>query len=252
MSEGLLAGRVALVTGAARGIGASICVGLARSGAAVIVNTRPGGSPPEETMEAIRDAGGHGEAIAADVGEGRQAEALVQEGLRRLGRLDILVNNAGTSHDGLLLEMSEQAWDAVFATNVRGAFNCLHAAVPHMIEERRGAIVNVSSVVADVGNVGATNYAASKGALNSLTRSAALELARFGIRINAVAPGVVETKIMERALARRRELLAKRIPMGRFATTEEIANVVVFLASDRASYITGEIIRVAGGMGLAC
>jgi NAD(P)-dependent dehydrogenase (short-subunit alcohol dehydrogenase family) len=147
--------------------------------------------------------------------------------------------------------MSADSWDEVFAANARGVFNCIRAVAPHMMERREGSIVNVSSVVADLGTLGASNYAASKGAVNSLTRSAAVELARFGVRVNAVAPGVVETRLMERVLGKRRKRLLERIPLGRFAEPEEVANVVLFLASDRASYITGEVIRVAGGMGLA-
>ncbi len=167
------------------------------------------------------------------------------------GRLDILVNNAGISRDALLMEMPGPAWEQVFATNVRGTFLCLQAAAQYMMEPRKGSIINISSVVADLGTVGAANYASSKGAINSLTRSAAVELARFGLRVNAIAPGVVETRLMARLLGKRRERLLERIPLGRFAQAEEVAHVVLFLASDHSSYITGEVIRVAGGLGLA-
>ncbi len=189
--------------------------------------------------------------MTADVADAEQAAGLIERVLAALGRVDVLVNNAAISRDALLLEMSAKSWDEVFAVNARGVFNCIRAVVPHMIERREGSIVNVSSVVADLGTLGASNYAASKGAVNSLTRSAAVELARFGIRVNAVAPGVVETRLMERVLGKRRQRLLERIPLGRFAEPEEVANAVLFLASDRASYITGEVLRVAGGMGLA-
>ena len=247
-----LSGRVAIVTGAARGLGQTISMGLARAGARVVINARPDGTSPAATAQAIQEAGGECHTVLADIASWDGADQLVRETVERFGRLDILVNNAGISQDSLLLEMREDAWDRVLATNVRGAFNCIRAAAPHMIEQRSGAIVNMSSVVADTGSIGAANYAASKGAINSLTRSAASELARFGIRVNAVAPGVVETKLMAEVLSKHRERLRKRIPLGRFANPEEVASVVLFLASDDATYITGEVIRVAGGLGLAC
>ena len=251
MREERLAGKVAVVTGAARGLGQTMSVTLAQAGAAVVVNGRPNGTDPGETVKAIEDMGGRGRAVIADVAEPRDADALLQAAIGEFGRLDILVNNAGVSQDALLIEMNSEAWDRVFAANVRAAFNCIKAAAPYMIEAGGGAIVNLSSVVADLGNIGATNYAASKGAVNSLTKSAAAELARFGIRVNAIAPGVVETQLMAKPLERRRDNLLKRIPLRRFARPEEIAKVVLFLASDDASYITGEVIRVAGGLGLS-
>jgi 3-oxoacyl-[acyl-carrier protein] reductase len=246
-----LDGRVAVVTGAARGLGQTISVTLAQAGATVVVNGRPNGTDPGETVKAIQEAGGRGHAVIADVTDPLGAEALVQETADRFERLDILVNNAGVSQDALLIEMSSEAWDRVFSANVRSAFNCIKAAAPRMIEAEGGSIVNISSVVADLGNIGATNYAASKGAVNSLTRSAAAELARFAIRVNAIAPGVVETELMAKPLERRRNTLMKRIPLRRFARPEEIAKALLFLASDDASYVTGEIVRVAGGLGLA-
>ncbi len=243
--------RVAVVTGGGQGIGRGICVALVRAGATVVAGVRPGGSSPDEVLEAMTEAGGLCCAIAADVSDGSQAQELMARVRSGYGRIDILVNNAGVHHDGLLLDMSEEAWERVFATNVRGTFNCTRAVAPHMIEERSGSIINISSIAAEQCGVGASNYVSSKGAINSFTRAAAVELARFGVRVNAVAPGVVETQMMTRVLDRARETMRKRIPLGRFAEPEEIANVVVFLASDRASYITGEVIRVAGGMGLS-
>jgi 3-oxoacyl-[acyl-carrier protein] reductase len=232
-------------------LGQQICLTLASAGAAVVVNGRPGGTSPEPVAETIRSDGGRSTAVLADVSVAGQAEGLMEKAISAFGRVDVLVNNAAMSRDALLLEMSAESWDEVLAANARGVFNCIRAASPHMMERREGAIVNLSSVVADLGTLGASNYAASKGAVNSLTRSAAVEMARFGVRVNAVAPGVVETRLMERVLGKRRKRLLERIPLGRFAEPEEVANVVLFLASDRASYITGEVIRVAGGMGLA-
>ncbi len=250
MSDARLAERVAIVTGAARGLGRTISVTLAQAGATVVVNGRPNGTDPGETVRAVREAGGRAYAVVADVAEPGDAEALIRETVATFGRLDILVNNAGVSKDALLIEMPSEDWDHVFEANVRSAFNCIKAAAPHMMESG-GAIVSLSSVVADLGNIGATNYAASKGAINSLTKSAAAELARFGIRVNAIAPGVVETELMAKPLERRRDSLVRRIPLRRFARAEEIARAVLFLASDDASYITGEVLRVAGGMGLS-
>ncbi len=243
--------RIAVVTGAGRGLGELISVTLAKAGALVVLNVRPGGTFAEATEKAIRDVGGRYHTITADISHAAEAKALTDEVRKRFNRLDILVNNAGISADSLLLEMTEEQWDRVFDVNVRGAFNCIQAVAPHMIEQRAGSIINISSVVADLGSIGAANYVASKGAINSLTRSAAIELARFGIRVNAVAPGVVETKLMDRVLDKHRTRLLERIPMRRFAQPEEVAEVVLFLASDHSSYLTGEIIKVAGGMGLA-
>jgi 3-oxoacyl-[acyl-carrier protein] reductase len=246
-----LKGRVAVVTGAAQGIGQSICTTLAAAGAVVVAGVRPGGTSSEAVMGEIAAAGGRGLAVAADVSDEAQAQALMVAAREAYARIDILVNNAGVSKDGLLFDLSREAWDQVLSVNVRGTFNCIQAVSPCMIEQRAGSIINISSVVADTGSIGAANYVASKGAINSLTRAAAAELARFGIRVNAVAPGVVETRLMTRVLDRDRERLRKNIPLGRFAEPREVAEVVTFLASDRASYITGEVIRVAGGMGLA-
>lgn len=245
-----LHGKIVVVTGGAQGLGAQICITLAAAGAAVVINARPGGTSPDETAAAIANAGGRAEMIVADVSDAKQAEELMTKTRAFFGQIDILVNNAGISRDALLLDMSEQAWDQVFATNVRGTMNCIRAATPHMIEQRRGAIVNISSVVADLGSIGAGNYAASKGAINALTRAAAVEFARFGIRVNAVAPGVVETRLMTRLLGKQRDRMLERVPLRRFAKPEEVADAVLFLASDRAAYITGEVLRVAGGMGL--
>jgi 3-oxoacyl-[acyl-carrier protein] reductase len=212
---------------------------------------RPGGTSCEAVLEAIAGVGGRGSAVAADVADEAQARDLMAAARAAHGRIDILVNNAGTSRDGLVFDLSREAWDRVLAVNVRGSFNCIQAVAPCMIEQRAGSIINISSVVADLGSIGAANYVASKGAVNGLTRASAAELARFGIRVNAVAPGVVATRLMARVLDRDRERIRKTIPLGRFADPREVADVVVFLASDSSSYITGEVIRVAGGMGLA-
>jgi 3-oxoacyl-[acyl-carrier protein] reductase len=251
LTERSLEGRVGIVTGGAQGIGRALCLALAAAGATVVVGTRPGGSSAEGVLGAIAERGGRGTAMAADVSDSEQAEGLIAQARSEHGRVDILVNNAGAHQDALLLEMTSQAWDRVFATNVRGTFNCTRAVAPIMIEQRSGSIINISSITADLCGVGASNYVASKGAINSFTRAAAAELARFGVRVNAVAPGVVETRMMTGVLNRAREAMRKRIPLGRFAGPEEIASVVAFLASDSASYITGEVIHVTGGMGLS-
>ena len=241
-----LSGRVALVTGASRGIGKAIATMLAGRGAVVVAAAR--GDNASAVAAAITEAGGKGESIALDVTEPGACEAAVAGVLQRHGRIDILVNNAGITRDQLMLRMKREDWDAVLATNLSAAFVLTQAALKPMLKQRGGRVVCISSVVGQGGNAGQANYAASKAGLIGFSKAVALEVASRGITVNVVAPGMIETD-MTRALpdATRTEWTT-RIPLRRLGTPEDIASAVGFLASDEASYITGQVVAVNGGM----
>jgi 3-oxoacyl-[acyl-carrier protein] reductase len=243
-----LHGRSALVTGGSRGIGRACCLMLARAGARVAVNYRVESPSAELLVDEIEAAGGEAFALAADVSLRSEAEMMVDETVSRFGRIDILVNNAGIWKGSPVEEMSDTEWDEMMAINLTGTFNCIRAAVPPMREARDGRIVNLSSTAGQRGEAFHSHYAATKGAVISLTKSLAAELAPHGILVNCVAPGWTATDMTREDLLgpRRHEILAS-IPLGRAATPEEIAGAVVFLASDLASFVTGEILNVNGG-----
>ncbi|MEW6321441.1 MAG: 3-oxoacyl-[acyl-carrier-protein] reductase [Acidobacteriota bacterium] len=239
-------GRVAIVTGASRGIGRAVAELLAARGATVVCAAR--GANAEGAVDAIRAAGGRAEAASADMTDTAALEALVAGAVHRHGRLDIVVSNAGITRDQLILRMKRADWDEVLATNLTGAFTLCQAAVKPMIRARYGRIVTVSSVVGQMGNAGQVNYAASKAGLIGFSKALAREVASRGITVNAVAPGMVETD-MTRALAERAQAdWAGQIPLGRLGVPADIAAAVAFLASDEASYITGQVLAVNGGM----
>jgi 3-oxoacyl-[acyl-carrier protein] reductase len=243
-----LAGRAALVTGGSRGIGRAIALALAAEGAAVAVNYRSGRAEAEDVVAEIEAAGGRAIAVAADVAEPAEAEAMVERAIAELGGLHILVNNAGIARDGLLYTMQPEDWLAVMRVNFGGTFNCTKAVMGHFMGQRSGAIVNVSSVMGERGWTGESNYAASKAAINAFTRCAAIELARFGVRVNAVLPGFAPTELVGGLLAKDGGKGVKRqIPMRTFARVEEVARVTAFLASDEAAYMTGSLMTVDGG-----
>ncbi|MCR4585976.1 MAG: 3-oxoacyl-[acyl-carrier-protein] reductase [Lachnospiraceae bacterium] len=242
--------KTALVTGGGRGIGRAIAMKLAGLGAKVIVNYGSSKSAAEETVELIKAAGGYAEAMQCDVSDFDACAALAKEVIARYGRLDILVNNAGVTKDGLLMAMAEEDYDRVLDINLKGTFNMMRHFARSFIKQRAGRIINISSVSGVLGNAGQANYSASKAGIIGLTKSAAREFAGRGICVNAVAPGFVETEMMEKmgeeAVTKAKEM----IPMGRAGKPEEIAEAVAFLAGDAAGYITGQVICVDGGMAI--
>jgi len=240
--------RVVLVTGASKGIGRSVALAFAEAGAVVGVNFRSDEEGAATVVGEIGRRGGTGVALQADVSDMHQVRAMVEGLLSRYNRIDVLVNNAGGNRDALLAFMSPDDWDFVLDVNLTGVFQCCKAVVRPMMTQRRGAIVNVSSLSGITGLPGQVNYAAAKGGVNALTRALAQEVARFGIRVNAVAPGLVESEIAARLPAAQREQLLSKVPLGRMATPEDVAGVVKFLASDQASYMTGQVIQVTGGI----
>jgi 3-oxoacyl-[acyl-carrier protein] reductase len=241
-----LSGRIALVTGASRGIGRAIARGLAAQGALVVGAAR--GEHARGTADEIQAAGGRAEAVTLDVTDGEAAASTVADLVARHGRLDILVNNAGITRDGLLLRMKRDDWDAVLATNLTSTFALTQAALKPMIRQRGGRIICISSVVGQSGNPGQANYAASKAGMIGFAKAVALEVASRSITVNVVAPGMIDTD-MTRAIGEgAHEAWADRIPLKRLGTVEDIAAAVCFLASNEASYITGQVLAVNGGM----
>lgn len=237
--------RVAIVTGASRGIGRAIAMMLAARGAHVVAAAR--GENARETVDAIHAAGGQATMVAADVTDPQAVAALVAAA-QQAGGVDILVNNAGITRDQLMLRMKRDDWDAVVATNLTAAFTTSQAVLKPMIKQRRGRIINITSVVGQSGNAGQANYAASKAGLIGFTKALALEVASRNVTVNAVAPGLIETD-MTRAIGEdAHKTWADKIPLGRLGTTDDIAAAVCFLASDEASYITGHVLAVNGGM----
>jgi 3-oxoacyl-[acyl-carrier protein] reductase len=239
-------GRVALVTGASRGIGRAIAEMLAAGGASVVAAAR--GDHARAVVDGIRAQGGQAEAVSADVTDPSAIEAAAAVAVEKFGRVDILVNNAGIARDQLMIRMKREDWDAVIATNLTAAFSSIQAVLRSMLKQRSGRIINVSSVVGQAGNAGQVNYAASKAGLIGLTKALALEVASRGITVNAVAPGLIETDMTRAISAGAHEEWAGRIPLQRLGTPEDVAAAVRFLASDEASYITGHVLAVNGGM----
>jgi 3-oxoacyl-[acyl-carrier protein] reductase len=247
---GSLDGKVALVTGGSRGIGRAISAELAREGAAVVVNYRTKAEDAAATVAAIREAGGRAESCAGDVAAEADAKALLTFVLRTYGGLDILVCNAGITRDQLLGAMKIDEWDDVMRTNVRGVFLTIREALPQMMSQRSGSIVALSSIAAERGGRGHANYVASKGAINAMTKSLAIELAPRGIRVNAVAPGIILTEMTERIRTFAEGEIQAQIPLKRYGSPEDVAKAVRFLASPDAGYITGEVLHVTGGFGV--
>ncbi|MFI0480830.1 SDR family NAD(P)-dependent oxidoreductase [Actinomadura sp. 9N215] len=242
--------RVALVTGASRGIGRAVALRLAAEGAAVGVNYRSGQEAALDVVERIEDAGGRAVAVQGDVSDPAQAEAAVAKTIAEFGGLHVLVNNAGIAKDALIFTMEPAEWLDVMKVNFGGVFNCTKAALPHFAGQRDGVIVNMSSMMGERGWTGEANYAASKGAINAFTRCCAVELARFGIRVNAVLPGFSPTDLVAGLLDKDGgKSIKKQIPMRDFASVEDVAQAVLYLASSRSAYLTGTLLPVDGGVG---
>ena len=248
--EKLLENQVAVITGASRGIGRQIARSMAEEGAIVIINYNGSKARADETAEEIRSFGGQAETCQCDVSDFNQAAGLMEYVVKTYGRVDILVNNAGITRDNLLMKMSEEEFDAVLNTNLKGAFNCIRHVSRQMIKQRSGKIINISSVSGVLGNAGQANYSASKAGIIGLTKSAAREMASRNITVNAIAPGFIDTEMTQVLSESVRMAAEAQIPMKRFGKTEDIANMAVFLASEKAGYITGQVIHVDGGMAM--
>jgi 3-oxoacyl-[acyl-carrier protein] reductase len=241
-----LSGKVALVTGASRGIGRAVALMLASRGARVIAAARA--NHADETVATITAAGGQAAAATLDVTDPAAVDALVRDVLAREGHLDILVNNAGITRDQLLLRMKRDDWDQVLATNLTAAFGCAQAVLRPMVKQRGGRIISISSVVGQSGNAGQSNYAASKAGLIGFSKALAREVASRGITVNVVAPGLIDTDMTRAITEKAQGDWAAQIPLGRLGAVEDVAAAVCFLASDEASYITGQVLAVNGGM----
>ncbi|MEG0904047.1 MAG: 3-oxoacyl-[acyl-carrier-protein] reductase [Lachnospiraceae bacterium] len=246
----MLKDKVAVVTGASRGIGRAIALELASKGATVIINYNGSKERAEEVKATIEEQGGRGEIYQCNVSEFTACEHFFKEVITEFGRIDILVNNAGITRDGLIMRMSEEDYDLVIDTNLKGTFNCIHFVSRQMMKQRQGRIINMSSVSGILGNMGQANYSASKAGVIGLTKAAARELASRHITVNAIAPGFIETEMTEVLSESVKEASVAQIPLGHFGKTEDIANTVSFLVSDQASYITGQVIHVDGGMAI--
>ena len=244
----MLSGKTAVVTGASRGIGRAIAEKLAAEGAFVVINYNGSKEAAETVLAGIRAAGGDGCVMQCNVSDFAACEAWMKEILALYGKIDILVNNAGITKDGLLMGMSEEAFDRVIETNLKGTFNCIRFEARPMIRQKSGCIINMASVVGVAGNAGQANYAASKAGVIGLTKTAARELASRGIRVNAIAPGFIETDMTEVLSDKVKEASVSQIPLGHFGKPEDVANLAAFLASEAAAYITGQVIHCDGGM----
>ena len=242
-----LKGQVAIVTGAAQGIGQAISTALSQEGARLVVSDIQEQAALAAANQLVAD-GREAMAVAVNVADGESVRSMVERVLSSWGKIDILVNNAGITRDALLIRMKEADWDSVLDINLKGVFHCTKAVLPTMTKQRYGKIVNIASIVGVMGNAGQANYVASKAAVIGLTKTVAREYASRGITVNAVAPGFIETAMTSALTQEVRQRLMEQIPLGRLGTPQDVANAVLFLASDQAGYITGQVLHVNGGM----
>lgn len=244
----MLTNKIALVTGASRGIGAAIAKSLAAEGATVVINYNGSKDKAQAVADEIQAAGGNAEIYQCSVSDYTACGEMIQELIKKYGRIDILVNNAGITRDGLLMKMSEEDFDAVIDTNLKGAFNTIRHMSRYFLKQKSGKIINISSVSGILGNAGQANYSASKAGVIGLTKSVARELASRGINVNAIAPGFIATDMTEAMPQEAKDTMTETIPLKRIGETKDIANMAVFLASDKSDYITGQVFAVDGGM----
>lgn len=243
-----LTDKVALVTGASGGIGRSVSIALAKAGADVVINYSGNLAKAEEVQKEVEALGRKAMVIKADISSADEVSAMMKAAVKSFGKIDILVNNAGITRDGSLLMMKEEDWDAVLNTNLKGVFLCTKTAAKLMLKKKYGRIINIASVVGLIGNAGQANYSAAKAGVIGLTKTSARELAARNITVNAVAPGFIRTKMTDVLPEEVKESMLSQVPLARLGTPDEVADAVLFLASDRASYITGQVISVNGGM----
>ncbi|AUN15389.1 3-oxoacyl-[acyl-carrier-protein] reductase [Paraclostridium sordellii] len=243
-----LNGKVALITGGSRGIGKAIAIKLASYKANIVINYTSNKEHALKVKEEIESYGVKSIVIKCDVSKSDEVNNMIEEVVKEFGQIDILVNNAGITRDGLLMRMKEEDFDSVIDINLKGVFNCTKSATKYMMKKRYGKIINISSVVGLIGNAGQANYCASKAGVIGLTKSSARELASRNINVNAIAPGFIDTDMTSVLNENLKETMLKNIPQNRFGSPEDVANLVLFLASDMSSYITGQIINVDGGM----
>lgn len=244
----MLKGKTAIVTGSARGIGKAIALKLAGLGANIVVNDIPTSEDAANTVEEIKALGTDAVAVLGDVRNIDDVKNMVDTAVEKFGTVDILVNNAGVTRDNLILRMSEEDWDLVLDINLKGAFNCIKTVVRPMMKQKSGAIINIASVVGEMGNAGQANYSASKAGLIGLTKTTAKEFAKKGIRANAVAPGFIASHMTDKLSDDVKAKYFESIPLAQFGKAEDVADVVAFLASDMSSYVTGQVINVDGGL----
>ena len=246
----MLEGKVALITGAAKGIGRAIALAMAAEKATVVINYNGSKERAEQVLEEVKALGADGCVYQCNVADTADTDAMIKEIIKTYGHLDILVNNAGITRDNLIMKMSEEDFDAVINANLKGCFNTIKAVSRQMLRQRSGRIINITSVSGILGNAGQANYAASKAGIIGLTKSAAKELASRGITVNAIAPGFIKTDMTDVLSDKVKENIAASIPMGSMGTAEDVAKAAAFLASDGARYITGQVLRVDGGMAM--
>ena len=246
----MLEGKVALITGAAKGIGRAIALAMAAEKATVVINYNGSKERAEQVLEEVKALGADGCVYQCNVADTADTDAMIKEIIKTYGHLDILVNNAGITRDNLIMKMSEEDFDAVINANLKGCFNTIKAVSRQMLRQRSGRIINITSVSGILGNAGQANYSASKAGVIGLTKSVARELSSRGITCNAVAPGFIDTEMTAQMTDKAKEAVKTQIPLGRVGKVDDIAEVVTFLASEKASYITGQVISVDGGMSI--